>query len=121
MRFLADMGVARTTVLALRELGHEVEHILETGPHDLPDAAILARARDGRMVVVTFDLDFGDLLAAAGESLPSVVMIRLTDQRPASATPKLVAAVRRFHGELEAGALVVVENSRCRLRRLPLK
>jgi hypothetical protein len=48
-------------------------------------------------------------------------MVRLTDRRPASATPKLVAAIRRFEADLEAGALVVVENARCRLRRLPLK
>jgi predicted nuclease of predicted toxin-antitoxin system len=64
VKFLADMGVARTTVLALRGLGHDVEHILDTGPHDLPDAKILERARADRRAVVTFDLDFGDLLAA---------------------------------------------------------
>ena len=112
MKFLADMGVARTTVLALRALGHDVEHLLDAG---------LERARADHRAVVTFDLDFGDLLAAGGQSLPSVVMVRLTDQRPASATPKLVAAIRRFQAELEAGALVVVEDARCRLRRLPLK
>ncbi len=121
MNFLADMGVARTTVLAIRELGHDVEHIFDTGPHDLPDAKILDRARESGRAIITFDLDFGDLLAAGGEILPSVVMIRLADQRPSSATPKILAAILRFGTELEAGALVVVENARCRLRRLPLK
>ena len=93
MKFLADMGVARKTVLAIRELGHDVEHIFDTGPHDLPDAKILERARESGRAIITFDLDFDDLLAA----------------------------IRRFGAELEAGALIVVENARCRLRRLPLK
>ena len=66
-------------------------------------------------------LSIGDLALENGEILPSVLMVRLADQRPSSATPKMLAAILRFGTELEAGALVVVENARCRLRRLPLK
>lgn len=37
--------------------------------------------QEGR-VVLTFDLDFGDLLAANRESLPSVITFRLRNQSP---------------------------------------
>jgi len=43
----------------------------------LPDAEILQKARSENRIVLTFDLDFGDLLAASGENLPSVIIFRL--------------------------------------------
>lgn len=115
------MGVADLTVTALRKLGHDVVHAREAGYHTLLDAEILAHARTQNRIVITFDLDFGDLLAAAGESLPSVVLVRTHDQRAGSATPRVLDVAERFARELESGALIVVEDARVRLRRLPLR
>jgi len=121
LRFLADMGVADLTVTALRGLGHDVVHAREAGYLTLLDADILAHARSQKRIVLTFDLDFGDLLAAAGESLPSVVLVRTHNQRAESVTPRVVDVAGRFARELETGALIVVEDARVRLRRLPLR
>jgi predicted nuclease of predicted toxin-antitoxin system len=121
VRLLADVGIAQSTTTRLRELGHDVEHLRELGLQSLPDHAVLARAVQEGRVIITFDLDFGDLLAASGGSLPSVIMVRLPDQRPASATPRIVAGLEQFHKPLEEGALLVVEKARFRLRRLPLE
>ena len=114
------MGVADLTVTALRELGHDVTHAREAGYHALLDAEILSHARSQSRIVITFDLDFGDLLAAAGESLPSVVLIRTHNQRADVVTPRVLDVASRFALELETGALIVVEDARVRLRRLPL-
>jgi predicted nuclease of predicted toxin-antitoxin system len=121
LRFLADMGVADATVAALRDLGHDVVRAREVGYQTLPDAEILAHARSQTRIVLTFDLDFGDLLAAAGELLPSVVLLRTHDQRAESVTPRVLDVAARFARELETGALIVVEDARVRLRRLPLR
>ena len=110
MKFLADMAS-----------GHDVLHVRDIGFHERVDADILAEARKQRRVVVTFDLDFGDLLAAGGESLPSVILVRTRNQRPKVATPRVLDVVQRFAGELESGVLFVVEDSRFRFRRLPLR
>jgi len=115
------MGVADLTVTALRKLGHDVVHAREVGYHMLLDAEILAHARTQSRIVLAFDLDFGDLLAAAGESLPSVVLVRTHNQRAESVTPRILDVAERFGRELEAGALIVVEDARVRLRRLPLR
>jgi len=40
----------------------------------MEDAHILDKARSEGRIVLTFDLDFGDLLAASGEKLPSVIV-----------------------------------------------
>jgi predicted nuclease of predicted toxin-antitoxin system len=39
---------------------------------DAPDAAIMVHAVTNDLVVLTQDLDFGAILAASGESYPSV-------------------------------------------------
>ena len=115
------MGVADVTVTALRELGHDVVHARDAGYRTSLDVEILAHARSQSRIVLTFDLDFGDLLAAAGESLPSVVLLRTHNQRAESVTPRVLDVAVRFPRELEAGALIVVEDARVRLRRLPLR
>ena len=82
MKPLADMGVSQTTVRALRDLGHDVVHLVELGLERLEDYSILGKARDEGRTVLTFDLDFGDLLAASGSALPSVVLFRLRNATP---------------------------------------
>jgi predicted nuclease of predicted toxin-antitoxin system len=120
VRFLADMGVSASTVRALRQRGHEAVHAGEIGLDRETDQAILQRAREEGRTVLTFDLDFGDLLAAGGQALPSVIVFRLQDETPASVTPRLMRVISERQAELSVGAIIVVEESRYRLRRLPI-
>lgn len=121
MRFLADMGVAASTVRALAGAGQDAVHLRDLDLQRLPDEEILAKARGERRIVLTFDLDFGDLLALGMHESPSVIIFRLRDETPQSVTPKLFEVIRQRASELEAGAVVVVEDDRYRLRRLPLR
>jgi predicted nuclease of predicted toxin-antitoxin system len=120
MRFLADMGVAGSTVKALRIRGHDAIHLREGGLGRLPDTAILEQARREGRIVLTFDLDFGDLLAAGLYDRPSVIIFRLRNQTPASVTPRLSEVLSERCQELEQGAVVIVEEARYRVRRLPI-
>ena len=113
------MGVSMTTALALRAAGHDANHLRDEG-HKLPEAQTLDKARHEGRTVIAFDLDFGDLLAAGGQTGPSVVILRLADHTPASVNPRLLAAVARCEAELAGGAVVIVEESRYRVRRLPI-
>ena len=72
MRFLADMGIARDVLAALRLIGHEADHLSELGLHRLPDEDILAKAAVETRIVLAHDLDFGRLLALSGATAPSV-------------------------------------------------
>ena len=120
MKFLADMGVSMSTVLALRKYGHETVHLREENLGRLPDDAILEKARREGRVVLTFDLDFGDILAAGAHTLPSVIIFRLRNQTPSSVTPKLLEVISKRSNELADGAIIIVEDARYRLRRLPV-
>jgi predicted nuclease of predicted toxin-antitoxin system len=121
VKFLADMGVSMTTVDLLREAGETVVHLRDEGLHRLPDDQILEKASREQRVVLTFDLDFGDLLAASGDTTPSVILFRMRNQTPAAVTPKLFRVLGACRAELERGAIVIVEDERYRLRRLPIR
>ena len=81
MRFLGDMGVSMTTLRALRVLGHDAIHLRDEGLIRLPDDQIVAKAKLENRVVLTFDLDFGDIMAASHGESPSVILFRLRNQR----------------------------------------
>lgn len=72
MKLLADMGVSMTTVAALRRLGHDVSHLKEEGLMRLADSGIVAKARAERRVIVTFDLDFGEIMAFQAAPCPQL-------------------------------------------------
>jgi len=63
-----------STVHSLRERGHEAIHLREEGLRQLPDEKILEKARQEGRIVLTFDLDFGDLMAT-GASMPKTATV----------------------------------------------
>ena len=120
MRFLGDVGVSTSTLRALREAGYEAVHLREQNLHRLPDGAILEKAIEEDRIVITFDLDFGDLLAFSGRRLPSVIIFRLHNQTPLNVTRRLFDLLSVETLRLEAGAVIIVEDSRYRVRHLPI-
>lgn len=115
------MGVSQSTATELRRHGHDVVHLSEAGLHRLPDPDILEMARREHRVILTFDLDFSDLLATGLHELPSVIVFRLHDQTPASVDPRLLQLVAERESALAEGSIVMVEERRYRLRRLPIR
>ena len=94
MRFLADAGLSLLTVDFLIQLGHEAVHVRTLGMQRAPDVDIVARARADSSIVLTFDLDFGDVLALGVLDKPSVISFRLADERPESVNRRLSAVPR---------------------------
>src|SRR5690606_24321051 len=99
----ADMGIARSVVAALRERGFDSTHLNDEGLDRLPDQAILEKARAEDRIILTHDLDFGDLLATGGHTSPSVITFRLSDMRGHRVLEHLNAALPLFQSELESG------------------
>lgn len=115
------MGIALSTVQALRRHGHDASHLSEEGLERLPDSAILAKAAQEGRVVITCDLDFADLLALGAHTLPSVILLRLANQTPIAVIPKLLQVLAECDRSLVAGAIVTVEEARYRVRHLPIE
>jgi predicted nuclease of predicted toxin-antitoxin system len=105
----------------LRAAKHDAVHLRDEGLIRLPDPDIVAKALSESRVVLAFDLDFGDILAIARSGAPSVIIFRLRNQRPAPVNPRLCRVVEACAAELTAGALVIVDDERYRMRRLPIR
>ena len=71
MRFLLDVGVAPSIGARLRNVGHDVVHLSEQGLERLPDDQIFAKAAAEARIVITFDLDFAEIIAAAQAATPA--------------------------------------------------
>lgn len=120
MKFLADMGISPKTVAFLHALGHDAVHLSEQGLERLPDLGIVEKARQEGRIVLVHDLGFGELVAASGTTLPSVITFRLRNMHPNRVNGTLQSILSQ-HGEaLEQGAMMSVTEGQVRMRRLPL-
>lgn len=86
MKFLADMGISPKTVEFLNDSGHDAIHLHDQNLDKLPDSKILEKARGENRILLTNDLDFGELVAASSGNLPSVVIFRLRNMHPQKAS-----------------------------------
>jgi predicted nuclease of predicted toxin-antitoxin system len=120
MRFLADGGISPRTVEFLTQRGHEAVHVRTLGMQRAADPEIVERARADSSVVLTFDLDFGEVLALGVLDRPSVIIFRVSDERSSSVNQRLSAVLAERSAELDSGALILVEDTRYRVRKLPI-
>ena len=104
----------------LSQSGFDAVHVGDIGHSDASDAAILNKARDEERTVVTLDADFHTIMALSGLTKPSVIRIRIEGLQGEALAKLLQRVIAQCASELDAGAMVLVEHSRIRIRRLPL-
>jgi predicted nuclease of predicted toxin-antitoxin system len=119
MKLLVDMNLSPRWIPFLCEAGWDATHWSAVGTADASDSEIMAFAATNDYVVLTNDLDFAAILASSHERKPSVVQIRAEDLAPSTIGAQIIAALRRTHEELQAGALLTIEADRTRIRVLP--
>jgi predicted nuclease of predicted toxin-antitoxin system len=120
MKFLADMGISPRVVKELQNKEHDAVHLIDEGLNRLPDGDILEKARRENRVLLTHDLDFGELLAASGGQLPSVVIFRLKDMRASNVSKHLFSIINQQAEALNQGAVLSVTEQKVRIRKLPI-
>jgi predicted nuclease of predicted toxin-antitoxin system len=118
VRLLVDQDVYAPTIAALVAGGHDVVRAAERGMAGAPDSAILAAARTEGRVLVTRDLDFGRLVQL-GPSAP-VVILRFPPSALSAMHEELLRVLAHHTADELAGAVVIVEPARHRIRRLAL-
>src|SRR5271165_3346515 len=73
MRFLGDMGVSWRVIEWLRAAGHDAVHLRDEGLQRLPNGDIFQKGFTEQRIVLTFDVDFGEILAESAGRVVSVV------------------------------------------------
>src|SRR5262249_58772404 len=117
---LIDMNLSPDWVPLLQQHGWTAVHWSMVGDPRAADQVIMAWALANGHVVFTHDLDFGTMLALTHAAGPSVLQVRAPNVLPEDIGPIVIAALRQYDAELAAGALVVVDGKKSRVRVLPL-
>src|SRR5437899_3093711 len=120
VQLVIDMNLSVDWVTELAEHGWSAVHWSTIGPPRADDTVIMAWALTNGRVVFTHDLDFGTMLALTHATGPSVLQVRGQNVLPEDIGPVVIAALRQHGAALAAGALVVVDVKKSRVRVLPL-
>jgi len=120
VRLLVDLNISPRTVALLRSVGHDVVRVNELIPPSATDAAIVDAARVASRTIITQDLDFSAIVVLSGRRRPSVISLLLASSRVERVNARLEEVLTTLESDVEAGAIVTVEDERVRVRTLPV-
>lgn len=117
---IVDMNLSPQWVPVLQQNGWQAMHWSDVGDPRANDKEIMDWAAARQLIVFTHDLDFGTMLALSHDKSPSVPQVRNEDALPPAMEGPVIAALEQHEADLIAGALVVVDTHRSRVRILPI-
>jgi predicted nuclease of predicted toxin-antitoxin system len=120
MKFLLNMNMPRELCRFLNNQGHDCRHSGNIGLAKARDAEIIKEAELFEEIIITHDLDYGNLLAFSGESSPSVIIFRLKDTCIKNLFNRIVDTWPDIEKPLSKGAIIVIEDAAIRIRSLPI-
>lgn len=121
MRFLVDNALSFRVAEQLVSAGYNAVHVRDYNLDTATDDAVLDRAKLEDRVIISADTDFGTLLAQMRTKKPSFILLRWPELRRAQDQVRvLLANLPSFENDLALGAIVVIEQTRIRVRTLPI-
>lgn len=120
MRFLADMCVDVRVVKWLSQKGHDAIHLRDEGLHRMANGEIFEKGINENRIILTFDLDFAEIAALTQGRKASIILFRLKNTRTSNVIKHLSKVVEHQVKALDKGSIIVVEDSRYRVRYFPI-
>jgi predicted nuclease of predicted toxin-antitoxin system len=120
VKVLIDMNLSPDWAPVLQRHGWPAIHWSSVGDPRATDRTIMDWAAANAHIVFIHDLDFGTMLALTHATGPSVLQVRAKDVLPDLLECVVIAALTQHDADLASGALVVVDQSRSRVRVLPI-
>jgi predicted nuclease of predicted toxin-antitoxin system len=115
--FLADEGVEKQIVTALRSEGHVVTYVAEMDP-GVADDVVLEWANKEKALLLTSDKNFGEMVFRQRRLSAGVILVRLSGLPPLKKAEAVLNLIRRHSQELvEAFSVVTPAGTRIRPKR----
>lgn len=108
MKFLTDENIGLAVIEPLRNLGFDVQSVLETET-GISDIKVLFLANKGNRILITSDKDFGELVYVQKLIHKGVILLRLRDESSANKFKILKILIEKHKRELEKSFTVVTD------------
>src|SRR5207237_9693712 len=103
MRLLLARNLPPSVANWLRSEGHDALHVRDVGLSGAPDSEIFARAAADGRIVVTFDLDFGEVARLLRDAGGGAILLRLRVTTRRHAQERLRAVRSTAAAAVDAG------------------
>ncbi|MDA2922267.1 DUF5615 family PIN-like protein [Patescibacteria group bacterium AH-259-L07] len=119
LKFLLNANISHETADFLNSLGYDAKTVAQFNLRRADDSAIVTKAIKEKRIIITFDLDFGEIFYFLAKKNLGVIILKLRDQTVESVNKTLrwLLETKILEKKKFKNALIIVEERRIRVRR----
>jgi len=117
-RFLLNANLSRKIIPHLSSItGNDFIHISSISTRSLTDPEIITIAKKEKLIIITHDLDYGEIYYLKEQGNVGAIVLRLKDQTSANVTAKLTAffSHRKYKRVNLSNSLVIITQENIRV------
>lgn len=114
------MPLSPKTATYLNSLGYDAVHLFTLGKARATDEEIIELAKEQDRIILSTDLDFGTILACSKAVIPGIILFRIEYATVEKINIFLKKILNMVKLEDLRNSIVVVDDVRIRLRKLPI-
>jgi len=119
LKFLLNANISQETAEFLKSKGHEAKTVAQFSLEKAEDIKIVEKAVKEKMIIVTFDMDFGEIFYFSTKQKIWVIVLKLRNQTVESVNKTLewLLKTKILEKKEFQNTLVIVREGRIRIRR----